>query len=233
MNIAAAIPVNGRHPLLKYTIERLLKKCGVSNVVCVGERSDRHVCEQNGALFHRHANSPLGRKWNYAFQLCKELNPDAVLFVGSSDWVSDDWCRILYPYLENNLMVGKLGCHLLDISKIYRVLYWPGYAKGLRRKDFRRKNEPIGIGRMLSRDFLNSINWKPFEDHQENSLDWSMYLKARGKVAVSDDNVYSLSVSTNRWGNKHKFEDHWRGILPSQRVDINFCDDYFPEYKLV
>jgi hypothetical protein len=233
MNIVAAIPVLGRHPLLKYTIKRLLTKCGVSEVVCVGEEEDRSTCEEYGAKFTHQANYPLGAKWNRAFQEAKSLDPDAILFVGSSDWISDDWCKTLYPYLEDHYMVGKLGCHLLDIGQSYRLLYWPGYRYGSRRFDPRRNDEPIGIGRLLSREFLKKIDYKPFDDHQDNSLDWEMYLKSKDKTKIATDDVHSMAISTNLWDNKHKFNDHWNGTLKSKIVPIEFCEQHFPEYKCV
>jgi hypothetical protein len=234
MKVVAAIPVKGRHPLLKYTIKRLLTKCGVSKVICVGDKEDRAACEEFGADYVVFTNYPLGLKWNIGFQATKEHDPDAVLFVGSSDWVSDDWCSTMFPYLETHYMAGKLGCHLLDIREgFYRCVYWPGYKDGMRRLDARRHNEPIGIGRMLSREFLQRIKYTPFDNNQDNSLDWTMYQKAGSSVKVSDDNVYSMAISTDRWVNKHKFNEHWAGRLPSEKVKISFCDEHFPEYKLV
>jgi hypothetical protein len=233
MKIVAAIPVHGRHPLLKYTIKRLLMKCGVSEVVCVGGKADRSTCEEYGANFIHSTNYPLGGKWNRAFMATKDLDPDAVLFVGSSDWVSDKWCETMFPYLETSYMVGKLGCHLLDIGYIYRLCYWPGYRHGSRRFDPRRHDEPIGIGRLLSRDFLKKIQYKPFDNHMDNSLDWQMYQKANGKVNISTDDVHSMSISTHQWDNKHKFNDHWNGILKSKPMTLDFCDNNFPEYKLI
>lgn len=233
MKVAAAIPVYGRHKLVKHTIQRLLNKCGVDHVVCVGGKDDMETCKDAGAEFIVHTNYPLGLKWNRAFQACKDY--DAVLFVGSSDWVSDDWVKTMLPYLETNYMVGKLGCHLLDIAHpgFYRLVYWPGYEKGTRQREPRRWREPIGIGRVLSREFLQKIAWKPFNDSQDASLDWVMFDKANGRVAISEDDVHSLSISTNRWPNKHKFNQHWGGQLPSKRMNISFCDEHFPEYKLI
>ena len=89
--VVAVIPVFGRHPLLKHTIERLLKRNGCSDVICVGEEEDRDVCKVAGAKFYYKDNKYLGEKWNHAFKKAKELKPDAVLFVGSSDWLSDNW----------------------------------------------------------------------------------------------------------------------------------------------
>jgi hypothetical protein len=226
MKIVAAIPVNGRHTLIKHTISRLLTRCGVSDVICVGEKTDREICEKSGAKFEVYDNYPLGRKWNRAFEMTKVLNPDAVLFVGSSDWVSDEWCKTLYPHLENSDLVGKLGCHLLDISRNKRLMYWPGYKFGLKKRDSSRDNEPIGIGRLLSYEFLKKIDFKPFNHNQDSSLDWTMYNKA-SKVHISTDEVHSMAISTNKWPNKHIFEEHWRGNLPSQKVNLRFLDTYF------
>jgi hypothetical protein len=235
MNIVAAIPVHGRHPLLKYTIKRLLTKCGVSRVVCVGGKEDRSTCEKYGANFIHSTNYPLGAKWNKAFQGAKAFDPDAILFVGSSDWVTDNWCKEMYPLLESSYMVGKLGCHLLDIRQnFYRLVYWPGYKKGTRTHDRRRDDEPIGIGRLLSRDFLKKIQYTPFNNNQDASLDWTMYQKAGNYVGLYHGDAHSMAISTDKWGNKHNFNHHYTGKLPSKRLrPADFCDKYFPEYKLI
>jgi hypothetical protein len=238
MNIVAAMAVNGRHPLLKHTIGRLIKK-GIK-VVCVGEHSDEEVCVSSGAQFKYHFNHPLGDKWNQAFRMSKDLNPDAVLFVGSSDWVSDNWVDVMLPYLDKYDMVGKAGCHLLDVSKKhkYRLVYWPGYKTGCSIQDResrkQRANESIGIGRLISKRGLDKIGWEPFDYKQHNSLDWTMYNKLKNNTIVTDDSIHSMAISTDRWKNKHTFDAHWNNLYPSTRIkDLTFCKENFPEYDKI
>jgi glycosyltransferase involved in cell wall biosynthesis len=249
--VVAVIPVFGRLPLLKYTIKRLLEKNGVHDVVCVAETQEEfNVIHDNGAHVVIHENKPLGKKWNAGFQYARSLNPDVIVFVGSSDWLSDNWIPTMLPHMDEFDMIGKKDFTMMDIGyepifesiggrklevsheEQIRMCYWFGYGEG------KRKDEPIGIGRMVSARILDKIDWKPFDDTKDNSMDWQMYQKVieqNGAIGlIEDDTMIALSVSTNRWPNMHKFEDHWNDLVPSKSARINNMEPYFtmfPEYK--
>lgn len=233
--VVAAIPAFGRLPLLKVTIERLYQKNGVFKVIVAGhEPAVEKLCAEIGAVFVKHANRPLGAKWNAAFQKAKDFDPDACLFVGSSDWLSDNWLTYACPYLEGADMLGKPDCYFLDISKTeMRAVHWPGYT----RSD--RAGESIGIGRLLSRRIMEAIDWKPFDDTKDNSMDSCMQSKviaAGGKIKLlKSDMIKSLSISTYAWLNKHQFNQHWSGVLPSEKiVNVNeFVGKHFPEASTI
>lgn len=227
--VVAVIPVHGRLPLLPITIRRLYERNGVHTVICVGDGlSEKAICIEAGACWAAHQNTPLGAKWNAGFLAAKELNPDAVLYVGSSDWLSDDWLTVMEPLVSTHQMVGVPGCYFGDIATEVRLVYWPGYQGS-------RADETIGIGRMLSRQLLDSIGWKPFHDDKNSSLDRSMKEKAAA-VGVSDffvrhDGIKALSISTNQWENKHKFMHHWSNMMPSEKIKepVPFLMSHFPE----
>lgn len=230
-DVIAVIPVFGRGPLVKYTIERLYKKNRVRKVICIGHLpEDRKICEEVGAEWVQHSNKPLGQKWNAGFLAAKKYNPKACLFVGSSDWLSDNWLDVMMPKLDG--LLGTLGCYFLDLGRTERLCHWPGY-KG------RREGETIGIGRIISREVLDEMQWKPFNDMLYRSLDSSMQ-QSVNKIAgitqaIDTKEAFSMSISTNQWGNLHRFEDHWNGILPSERIENvdNFIDKHFPEARKI
>lgn len=225
--VVACIPVFGRLPLLHHTITRLLKKNHVDHVICVGGNEERYTCEKAGAHFILHQNKPLGKKWNTAFQEAKQFKPDACLFVGSSDFISDNWVPTLIKHTDKHDLIGLPGCYFVDISPIcYRLLYWSGYVG-------RRAGESIGIGRLITSRFLSKIDWKPFDDHIDNSLDFSMYRRvmAENRLLVDTKEVCSLSISTSFWQNKHDFYQHWNGQLKSDIIENpeHWLKDNFPE----
>jgi len=226
--IVACIPVFGRRPLLKHTIQRLVYK-NHCKVICTGhDNEDRKVVEKAGAEWIQMPNKPLGRKWNAAFQEAKKYNPDACLFMGSSDFVSDNWLYNLYPLLEKYDLIGTRGCHFADIGQVNRLVYWPGY-------EGRRYGESIGIGRIISRSVLDQLHFKPFDDRLEQSLDYSMQQRCRSVAAriftLETENVKSLSISTDQWSNKHSFDDHWSNRLPSKKINEpnEWLQNNFPE----
>lgn len=229
--VVAVIPVKGRLPLLKETISRLMTKNRVFKVICVGDGEDeKQLAESLGADFVHHANYPLGRKWNVGFLKAKEYLPDACLFVGSSDWISDNWIDHCEPYMIDYDMTGKPDFNLLDYGKTLRMCHWAGY------KDDRRKGEPIGIGRLISRRILDKLGWQPMDPKLDSSLDYSMWqkvLNSGGKVKlITSDEIQSLSLSTEAWENKHKFSDHFankKGVESTKMEPTKFLSEHFPE----
>jgi hypothetical protein len=230
--IVAPIPVHGRLILLRHTIRRLYEKCGIHKVICIGDDPQaQFVAEQENAEWVRHPNTPLGAKWNTGFLAARKYNSDGVIFLGSSDWISDDYLQIVSEYLPQYDLIGKLGCHFLDKGVKYRAVYWGGYGKGVR------SDEPIGIGRVLSARILDSIGWMPFDNRIDASLDWSMWQRLkqhRAKIHILPHDTGGLvSISTNMWTNKHNFEDHWNNILPSIKIDAMEFVKKYPDINYV
>lgn len=237
MNVVAIIPAFGRLPLLKYTIERLIKKNGVSHVVVVAwEDAEKKVIQDAGGIFVKCQNNPLGKKWNTGFQFAKTLNPDVCLFVGSSDWISDNWLPTMLPFMNECDLIGKSDYYMADIQvsnemNSIRACHWVGYGRGNREK------EPIGIGRLISARILDKMNWTPFENEKGHNMDYMMFQnvgKLNGTLMLmQSDELLSLSISTNLWSNMHKFEDHWHDLIPKKthRLNPHQILFHFPELK--
>jgi len=240
--IAAVIPIHGRLSLVRYTIERLIVKNGVDLVICVGDKEEELlVCTKAGARFYAHKNKPLGEKWNFGFQMARMFNPEAILYMGSSDWVSDNWIPTLKPYFDHDL-IGKYDFNMVHVGKeitSYRHERYPKTRFVLKmipvhksvRTFFKpnRDNEPVGIGRILTRKFLNSINWTPFYDDYDKSMDWCMMQKLKkvnGSLYVyQGEDIQSLSVSSDKWNCKHKIDTRIHKELTKEecvRLFINF-----------
>lgn len=229
MKIIAPIPCFGRIPLLRLTVKRLQDKNKIHKVILIGHELEvEALAEELNCEFVYHANEPLGSKWNAGFIAAKKYDPDGVLFVGSSDWISDNYIEYIEKELPEFDMLGMLGCYFTDIGKEIRSVYWKGYGKG------NRSHEPIGIGRVLSARILNAIDWRPFDIDKNNSMDFQMYHKViqkGGKVGIFDakEDIQFVSISTAAWTNKHIFSHHWSNIIPSVRINSNQITDKFPE----
>jgi hypothetical protein len=230
--VVAVIPVKERLELLPLTISRLYRKNGVDRVICVGDGlKEKAICMEAGAIWVNHVNYPLGAKWNAGFKVARGLKPDAVLYVGSSDFVCDDWIEIMRPYTERHHFVGVAGNHYIDVQEQIRVVNWLGY-------NGERSNESIGIGRLISSSLLDKIGWQPFDDKKDNSMDRCMKEKC-AKLGIHDFFVKdsrllaaSISVNPKHWVNKHNFEHHWQGIIPRSVKMFDsqeFINQHFPE----
>lgn len=229
--VVACLAVHGRLPLLRYTIERLYKVNGCHKVICSGsDIMEKRLCQELGAVYVSAKNKPLARKWNKAFQKAREYKPDAVLFVGSSDWISWDWLHILRLYVEHHHFVGVPGCHFLDIGQTMRLVNWKGYGE--------QRKESIGIGRLLSAKLMDALDWEPFDNRLDNSMDGSMKHRAESRgfkeYIYTGTGIKALSISTDRWPNKHKFEQHWSNELPSEKIaDVEgFLKDFPEAYQI-
>ena len=229
MIVTAPIPVFGRFPLVRLTISRL-KRQGVIPIIMGHEKEAQEIAKEFDIEFIHIDNDPLGNKWNAGFAASRYYKADAVMFMGSSDWCSDDYVESIKLHIQDFGMLGMLGCHFADVSETIRLVNWKGYAPG------QRYQEPIGIGRVLRSDFLNKINWRPFDPRLNAGLDWSMWVKAMKLeqeigIIPAEQHIKLLSISTNKWMNKHKFHDHWSGALKSERCDTSLIDDGFSELK--
>jgi hypothetical protein len=222
----AVIPAFNRFSLLRQTIKRLK----IQSIVIGHQPEVEQICEETGSIFVYHSNDYLGAKWNAGFKVAKSIGDDSVLFLGSSDWLCDNWIDVCSQYLEDFDMIGKPDCHLLDINTKtgMRLVHWPGYLKGPR------SQEPIGIGRVISARILDKFKWTPFDSHMNNSMDWQMYqrvLRNRGKIKLLTTDIHSMAISTNLWPNKHQFKEHWNNQLRSKKMyDVKgFLKQWFPD----
>ena len=233
MRVVACMPVYGRRRLLSRTITRLYQKNKVYKVICAGSgEKDKMIAERYGAEWVEAANSPLGHKWNEAFAAAEKYNPDACLFIGSSDWLEDKWLDVMLPLMKEYDMVGTPDFTMVDIRRdVYRVAYWRGYPEGSNRE-----NEPVGGGRMLSNKLLKGMKWRPFNADWDNSMDYSMRLHAESLDAkmllLPKGTLIVLSLGSDRWQNKHNYDREMKtgqATEMSNEDGIAFLDRVFPE----
>jgi len=211
--IVAPVPIHGRMALWPWTIHRLTE-IGVTPLCIVDRDQERYLAEKYGWPVKQVKKMPLGQKWNIGFRWAEKYNPEAVLYVGSSDWVSENWIDFFLPMLKQYDMVGVKGIHHLHRAYftkpfpntlkhfIQRLGYWSGYTG-------ERAGESCGGGRMLSSRILDKIGWSPFDDTGVHNMDCNMLNAVKdkgGKVFTYDGNeVKGLSISSDLWPNMHDF----------------------------
>ncbi len=132
------------------------------------------------------------------------------------------------PRINMVLFTGSTECTKRSITSLRPGAMSPG-GSGV---DIKHNS----YDRYLNRQFLEAINWTPFNHQLNSGLDWSMWLKAMKTnqeigILECDRSVQLLSISTDKWINKHKFTDHWTGSLKSERCDVSMLDKEFSEIK--
>lgn len=251
--VIAIVPVLGRRPLLNHTLRRLNEI--VDQVICVVEDpNDRQMCADHGAFIVNCFRHKLGTKWNAGFWEAKQFNPDFILHMGSRNWFSDNYLDVMLPIAQDYEITGMLDFHFLHLvytlenKKFYqdkqhkfmddfnldivrsdfqeRVLgYWKGYTN-------EREGEPVGGGRLIRRDYLDRVNWTPFDPKLDKNLDFSMMEKTNSFKGVRADKAQLLAISTNLWSNKHVFDKNTDDIY-SERYTNEYLLKWFPEaFKL-
>ena len=152
-------------------------------------------------IYSEHPNMPLSRKWNRALSMARSADVDAVLIVGSDDWISLPLLRRYGQLLcDGHDYVGIVDMYLID-ARTKRCKKFNGYPKGPRR------NETLGLGRMVDRSLLEQHHWKLWPDGLNRGLDRAMTVRLRTPPArnVRDDGSDGPRMRRRRYkvGSQH------------------------------
>ncbi|WP_302554568.1 hypothetical protein [Comamonas kerstersii] len=157
-------------------------------LMAVGSEGDssRKLCEKYGFYYLEYKNLPLSDKWEFGLKNSREFDPDAVIIVGSDDFLSFSLFRCYANFLnEGYLFVGISDACFLDLANSEKILYWKGYG-GLNRDRGMpwRLNETLGMGRMYSGLLLK---------HMDYSLWHGIHIN-KGLDGVAKDRLLKLGM---------------------------------------
>ena len=138
-----------------------------------GEKTEQMVIS-SGNEYLEHENLPLSQKWNAGLKYSKSFDPDAVIILGSDDFISPETVRALVGKISDGwLMTGLMDMHILD-SKAGRLFHWNGYSV----KTPHRMWETIGLGRCLSKKLLEKVEFSLWDKEDiDSGLDGLMTRK--------------------------------------------------------
>ena len=205
-------------------------------VVCSSEAPYQEFIEGCGFDYHEHPNRPLGEKANYTADLCKDYDPDYVIFLDADDIISNSLFNAYIDAMKEGYDV--IGCrdtyfYSLNPKRIkYGVFgHWGYEYRGI-------ENKNLGIAKCLSRSMLEKIEWKPFNSRVNSGLDGTMrarvskYHPRIKYIDVRKNNLFCIDIKTlgnlNGIGN---FDldvldpETMYNYLPRQEVDaiFNLC----------
>ena len=109
-------------------------------------------------------NSPLTRKFAASMPPAKEWGADAVMILGSDDFVNADYVRRMLDVPGHVGFVGNRRVHYIDLGTDQLISQWDMAGR------------PIGAGRVLFRSVLDRMDWHPWLDDETTGLDKSMLL---------------------------------------------------------
>jgi hypothetical protein len=182
-------------------------------------------CKEKWIHYVEIDNKPLGRKMNAASLLAKEKGYDYCLLVGSDDII----CNKLFDLYLDEAEKGTDYTYLMDgyffdtTTKL--ALYWGGYIDN-------RKGDPLGAGRLLSKNLLDKLNWKMWYDVKlSGMLDSAMDEKMKQidytekAIWLKDNDCMLLDIKSTT--NMTRFQ-RWQN---SNFIPLEVISKYLPKFE--
>ena len=161
----AIITASWKRPEVFLSFLNNTNKYNHAGIYCAG--SPRDDCGHFAPKLCNYERVPniMGSKWNHAVRMAHKSDATHFLILGSDDFISPN----LWKYYQT-----LKGDHyaLLDMyfSDGERTAYLPGYSG-------KHVGTPIGAGRLVSRNAMEAIQWKPFINTLARGLDSCFHRK--------------------------------------------------------
>jgi hypothetical protein len=212
--IVALVPLNGRKEITSITIPRLIKQVD-KVILAVDDKSEGY---KGADCYDWMECGAFGAKMQFLIERAREYSPDIVLISSSGGVFRND-------YFDCKSDLTGPGClYYLDFQPTgKRMIYWPGYPGG-------RVNEPVGLGRMFTGEFLEKCKWQIYDVKSTKGLDsTSMHLILRHEpvITIKKDNV-PMRISSYKYVQLDSFD---RMAKASKNVDK--IDEVLKWYGLV
>lgn len=172
--------------------------CLIPIIIGSGESPIKDTCNNLNMHYFHYPNNPLSDKWEYGLQALKQLTCDAVIILGSDDFINSDLIKAYANYLMQGVKIlGLRDCLFLDLNhKTDSLIKWNGYGgKTSWAGQPERLGESIGMARCISTDTLEEINYSLWGKIQINSgLDKVAFntLKKFGHYPISRTHMMRL-----------------------------------------
>lgn len=168
--------MHGRHKTVAECINRMPF---IDKVFIYSNDEDGAFLEtQDIYAMAKYRNNPLSYKWNMAIRTLEQIDFDAVVLLGSDDYIDEAFLKYAERTIPDFDMIGFKDIYFQHDGGLY---YWPGYTNN-------RRGEPIGAGKVYSRKFLECIKWNLFDVARDRGLDriaWKRVQQAKGKVHIT------------------------------------------------
>ncbi len=186
-----------------------------------GEKTRRMVLS-SGNEYLEHKNLPLSEKWDSVLKFSRNFDPDAVIILGSDDFISPETVRSLVGKISDGwLMTGLMDMHILD-SEGGRLFHWNGYSVSTPNRMW----ETIGLGRCISRKLLEKMDFSLWGGEEINSgLDGLMTrrLASIGLIPLPHGQEVWISLDDGDYafGHSGMFSSDIGGFVVDVKTDKN------------
>ncbi len=186
------------------------------NIIVDSEKTNFDIfVNKKNFKYYDYKNHPISDKWNFAVSQLIGKNFDYVIFLGSDDFIDESLIRIYYEKMNNGY--DYIGIHDMYVFNTINqnLYYWGGYKQGSGRQ-----GETIGLGRCLSKNIIEKLNYNPWGLGLNRGLDGSMQIKLK-----NIDNITTSFINLKRDG----------GFACDVKSDFNITKikDYKTDFELI
>jgi hypothetical protein len=161
-NPVVVIATHQRKEITTKNIELLKQQSFVPRIVIVCSlHTEFEYYKTLGVSVILEANNPLGRKWQCGVHVAHNMNANPLIILGSDDILKKD-------FIKNALLKLNQGYEFIGYSAWYtynkKHLYKSTYVN-------RNEGNPIGSGKVYSKEILSRIRYKVFDTGADRRLD--------------------------------------------------------------
>ena len=132
--------------------------------VTISENVSKEIVQEFKFSWNYSDNYPVGRKANSRLQFVRTLNPDIVLLLGSDDLIGINYINYCIQKIAEGFdEVAPLDIYYYD-QKSQTGAYSRGYVN-------HRQGEGLAVGRMVTKELLDSVGWNLWPDNINRGLD--------------------------------------------------------------
>jgi len=168
--------MHGRHATVKKCIDRMPF---IDKVYIYTTEADGKFLEgQDIFAMAKYRNNPLSYKWNMAIRTLEQIDFDAVVLLGSDDYIDEAFIDYVERTIPDFDMIGFKDIYFQHNNELH---YWKGYTNN-------RIGEPAGAGKVYTKTFLERINYNLFDTARDRGLDkisWNKVKRAKAKIHVT------------------------------------------------
>jgi hypothetical protein len=136
----------------------------VAVVTCEHDAASAAYATEAGWTVVDCPNKPLGRKFNATARAAKDLDADALLLMGSDNFISPKAFEVFARAIDKYRALGVQHCHFINSDTGHAVRWHYGL-------DHHRYKEPIGPARLINRDALEAVDWAPWDPSAFRGVD--------------------------------------------------------------
>lgn len=166
-----------RHGVLQAALDNW-SELGAAEIIAaytMADRASMKMLKANGCRIIEAPNL-LATKFNAATRLAKQTDCDYFLHMGADDLIDPVLWDAYNRYVGDYMALTDWYFHHLPTNE---TRYWPGYVGP-------RQGEPIGAGKLVSREAMERIQWRPFIEGRNNALDHDQHHRLKGAGVKCD-----------------------------------------------